>query len=45
MLKYYGGIDRIYGDISEKAADKILDIIDLYLEIVESLEEEQCLNL
>jgi len=33
--KHYGGIDRIYGDISIEGADKILDLIDEYVELVE----------
>lgn len=36
----YGGIDRIYGNLSIDNADKILDLIDLYEYIVEVLEEE-----
>lgn len=38
---YYGGIDRIYGDISIESADKILDIVDLYVELVESISEKE----
>lgn len=37
----YGGIDRIYGNLSIDNADKILDLIDLYEYIVEALEEEK----
>ena len=36
----YGGIDRIYGDISIDAADKILDLVDEYEELVESVRKE-----
>lgn len=38
---YYGGIDRVYGDLSIEEADKILDIIDDYIELVESIEESK----
>ena len=34
---YYGGIDRIHGDISIESADKVLDLIDDYVELVEAL--------
>lgn len=38
---YYGGIDRIYGDISIESADRILDMVDLYVELVESIYEKE----
>jgi hypothetical protein len=38
---YYGGIDRVYGDLSIEEADKILDLIDDYIELVESIEENK----
>ena len=38
---YYGGIDRLYGEISIEAVDKILDLIDEYIFLVESLEEKE----
>lgn len=34
----YGGIDRIYGHISIESADKILDLIDDYVDLVEMCE-------
>ena len=34
---YYGGIDRIYGDISIEGADKILDLVDEFTDLVEAL--------
>ena len=37
---YYGGIDRLYGDISTDGADKILDLIDEYIELLESEGKE-----
>ena len=37
---YYGGIDRMYGDISIECADKILDMIDDYIELVEEVHEQ-----
>lgn len=37
---FYGGeIDGLLGEISWDALDKILDLMDLYIELVESLEE------
>ena len=38
--KYYGGITEVCGDISIEAADKILDIIDDYTDILEALDED-----
>ena len=38
---YYGGIDRVYGDLSIEEADKILDLIDDYIELIESIEENK----
>lgn len=38
--QYYGGIDRIYGDISIEGADVILDLVDEYVELVEAEEKE-----
>ena len=38
---YYGGIDRIYGDITIEAADKILDLIDEYVELIEVIDNEE----
>lgn len=35
----YGGIDRVYGNITIDDADTILDIIDMYVDVVEVLEE------
>lgn len=35
---HYGGIDRVYGDISIESADKILDMVDDYIELKESEE-------
>jgi len=35
----YGGIDRVYGDLSIDDADKILDLIDLYVDILEALDD------
>ena len=32
---YYGGIDRVYGEISKESADIILDLIEEYEELVE----------
>ena len=37
---YYGGIDRSYGELSYEEADFILDLIDTYIEILETLEQE-----
>lgn len=37
---HYGGIDRIYGDISIEGADKILDIVDDYIELLEEVHEQ-----
>jgi len=37
ILLHYGGIDRTYGGLSIECADKILDLIDEYIEIIESL--------
>ena len=34
----YGGIDRAYEDISIECADKILDMVDDYVELVEETE-------
>ena len=39
--KNYGGIDRLYGDISVESADKILDLIDEYTDLVESVSESK----
>ncbi len=38
---YYGGIDRVYGDLSIEEEDKILDLIDDYIEFVKSIEENK----
>ncbi len=35
---YYGGIDKVYGDVSVDSADKILDIVDDYIELIEKVE-------
>lgn len=35
---YYGGIDRLYGDISLEGADIILDIVDDYIDLKEAIE-------
>jgi len=35
---HYGGIDRVYGDISIECADKILDMVEDYVELVEAAE-------
>ena len=35
----YGGIDRIYGDISVESADGVLDLVDEYTELVETIGE------
>ena len=38
---YYGGIDRIYGDISIEAADKILDLIEDFEELYEAVMDSR----
>lgn len=35
----YGGIDRLYGDISADGADAILDLVDDICEVMEAIEE------
>lgn len=35
----YGGIDRVYGYLSIDDADKILDLIDMYQDILEALDD------
>lgn len=37
---YYGGIDRVYGNITIETADKILDLIDEYVELIEVIDKE-----
>ena len=37
MLKYYGGIVHDYQNLAEETADKVLDLIDEYEELLESL--------
>ena len=37
---YYGGIDRVYGEISKESADIILDLIEEYEEMREATKEE-----
>ena len=37
----YGGIDRLYGDISIEAADKILDLIEDYEELYEAVMDSR----
>lgn len=37
---WYGGIDRIYGDISIDNVDKILDLIEMYEYIIKALEDK-----
>ena len=39
MTKGYGGIDRVYGELSYKAADKVLDLIEEYEELVEAVAQ------
>ena len=36
---YYGGIDRVYGEISIESADIILDLIEKYEELEETTYE------
>ena len=38
---YYGGIDHSYGNLNCDAADKILDLIDEYIELVEVIGEQK----
>lgn len=38
---YYGGIDRSYGELSFEEGDFILDLIDTYIEILETLYSEE----
>lgn len=39
---YYEGVDRIYGDVSIECADKVLDMIDNYIEIKEAALSDDC---
>lgn len=38
---HYGGIDRLYGDISIDTTDKILDLIDEYIEVKERIDDRK----